>query len=342
MLKKIVKKSLRKILEPLGFALVRQEVLNHFYHSGISHKPATLPEGAEAYLYSHNPQLLDLRERYKSFSPIFQAGSKWTDAFLKEKLVMAYFRGDNAYVWQWQGANNAASHYLTACYIQQMDHTGLLEKLAEDDYFGIYTFLWQGGKKLSRDLLDSVMEILFLEKELALSQKEGLRVLDIGAGYGRLAYRLCQALDNLEKVYAIDGIAESTFLCEYYLRFRGVDDRAVTVAVDQWEKELPKGEILLATNIHSFSECPLVAIEWWLDRLVDLEVPYLMIAPNLERGSEPELLSVEKDKSRLDFRPSIEKRGFRLKSLKPMYQEEALQLHGVSPTWYYLFERQSG
>ena len=46
-------------------------------------------------------------------------------------------------------------------------------------------------------------------------------MLDIGAGYGRLAHRMSAAFPQLEDYCCVDAVPESTFLSEYYLRHRG-------------------------------------------------------------------------------------------------------------------------
>jgi hypothetical protein len=60
--------------------------------------------------------------------------------------------------------------------------------------------------------------------------------------------------------------------------------------------------------VHSWSECTLDAIGWWVDRLVELEVPRLLVVPN-----EPtDLLSSEFDGSRRDFAPLLDRAGYDL------------------------------
>ena len=84
------------------------------------------------------------------------------------------------------------------------------DKLVEDDYFGNITFDID-GKLVSRDLLDSLVEIYFLDRHLGLaSAAPGLTVLDIGAGYGRLAHRILSALPSATRYLCSDAIAEST------------------------------------------------------------------------------------------------------------------------------------
>jgi len=71
-------------------------------------------------------------------------------------------------------------------------------------------------------------------------------------------------------------VAESTFLCEYYLGYRGVARRALTIPLDMISTEIRHRRIDVALNVHSFSECPLRAICWWLDLLVANRVRHLM------------------------------------------------------------------
>jgi putative sugar O-methyltransferase len=132
-----------------------------------------------------------------------------------------------------------------------------MERLDEDGLFGAYTFDFNGEKLVSRDLLDSILEINFLDRHLGLARREGFNLLDVGAGYGRLAHRLATAFPGTMRIYCTDAVSESTFLCEYYLRFRGLADRTEVVPLDEIEARLRTVRIDVATNIHSFSECPM-------------------------------------------------------------------------------------
>ena len=58
-------------------------------------------------------------------------------------------------------------------------------------------------------------------------------------------------------MFCVDAVAISTFICEYYLGFRGADDRASVVPLDELDSLLALQPIDLAVNIHSFSECPI-------------------------------------------------------------------------------------
>ena len=101
----------------------------------------------------------------------------------------------------------------------------------------------------------------------------------------------------------MDAVPESTFLCEFYLKYRGLGDRAQIVPMDELEQRLSSYD--LALNIHSFSECTYASIEWWLRKLKQLRVRYLMIVPN----SPTRFLSTEVDGSQRDFAPLLEELG---------------------------------
>jgi hypothetical protein len=91
-------------------------------------------------------------------------------------------------------------------------------------------------------------------------------------------------------------------------------------------------------NIHSFSECSLAAIRWWMDRVGERDVEWLLIVPN----TPGELLSTEADGTRLDFRPEVERAGFELADHRPVYQSE--ELRGLIPLKdeFFLFRRSGG
>ena len=145
----------------------------------------------------------------------------------------------------------------------------------------------------------------------------------------------------------MDAVAESTFISEYYLRFRGLDQRAVVVPLDDLDDVLDTSGIDLAINVHSFSECTLESIKWWLDVLQKHKIKHLMLVPNAGSHGGTELLSTEhgagkkpaKDMHKyfLDLLPHIEARGYQLVVKEPKYLDPVVQKHGVSPTYHYLF-----
>ena len=180
-----------------------------------SHVASALPEGANETLRADNPRITDLKQRYASLENASAHYTGWTDEHVSSQIEWPYFRGDNAYVWQVRDANERDNYQATADYIKSRDRLGLLDKLTEDGAFGVYQYHTDEPKAVSRDLLDSIMEIYFLEDQLSLSKWPNIYILDIGAGYGRLAHRLATAMPDIGQYFCVDAIAESTFLSDY-------------------------------------------------------------------------------------------------------------------------------
>jgi FkbM family methyltransferase len=283
---------------------------------------APLPPGAETDLAADSPRLADLRRRYAASGLPITVPSVWNDDLLASQLDLVHFRGESPFVWhyrEWPRAM-ALKYFVFAQYVHSHDDRGLLDRLGEDGAFGCWTFSYPGFPTVSRDLLDSANELLFLDRHLGILDEPGLRVLDIGAGYGRTAYRMSQAA-SVADYCCVDAVPESTFVCEYYLRHRGCAPPARVVALDELDRALEPGGFDLALNIHSFSECTFEAVEWWFDRLATLRVPNLLVVPN----DRDELLAFERDGSRRDFRPVVEAAGYELTACEPVVDDPAVQ-----------------
>jgi SAM-dependent methyltransferase len=304
-------------------------------HSGRGIAPAD-----RAALCVTNPELEALRQRYAGVrdvirrSPVWRSGSVAGDDLL-------YFRGDNAYVFQYRDKNTPEKYVLTYFYLKTIDTLGLLDIFTEDGDYGVFTFPTgdtdKDGKNrfVSRDLLDSVSELLFLERALQISHLPELKVLDIGAGYGRLAYRAVTALRNIGTYFCIDAIPESTFLSSYYLLRKGAAGTRVVAFDDQ--QDLVPGTIDLAVNIHSFSECSMEAVDYWVSRCAELKIEYLFIVPNMSLEGEKAVRMIDGT----DFSPLLAQYGYRLCHAEPKYGNPEVQKYGVSPKWYYLFRATS-
>lgn len=291
--------------------------------------PPPLPRGAEAVLHAANPRLLELRGRYRGHPAA--ALSSWSDLRLEGQLELANFRGDSQYLFQARGTPEAA-YALSAAYVERHDTLGLLSMLEEDASFGALTFAIE-GRRISRDLLDSVLEIEALASWLGRERLAKARVLDVGAGYGRLAHRL-SAWSREVEVVATDAVPVSTFLCEYYLGYRGCT-RARVVPLHEVQAELVSGGFDVAVNVHSFGEAPRAAVAWWLEQIAAAAVPRLLIV-----HAEPELFAAESDLSRSSYADVLDRVGYRRVALRPKYaHSETVQRLGVFPAWYHAFER---
>lgn len=322
------------LLSILGLRIVRKSALYDWQIGEMdARQKLCLPEGGAEYLTINNPRLGELRQRYSQFQAQTSSPIVWTDDYV-QSFGLQSFRGDNCYVWQTKDPNCDEINYcLTTYYVKAIDTLGLLLKNSEDGLFGVYTYTVD-SQTISRDLLDSINELSFLEKHLRLSQIPDLKILDIGAGYGRLAYRTASSLPNLATYLCTDAVPESTFLSEYHIKFRHIEDRASVVPLDQITESLQGQHIDLAVNIHSFSECTLEAIDWWLSLLAANKVTHLFIVPNAaDHGGEKLALN-----DGVDFSFVIEKYGYRLCCKSPKYEDPLVQKYGVSPTCYYLYQ----
>jgi hypothetical protein len=274
----------------------------------------------------------------------------WTEDYVAQAVSLTRFRLDSAYLWQaepsWLPDGLARvgfapspirelNYVLTAYYVRQVDRMGLLARLSDDRLFGNRIVTVDGALEVSRDLLDSILEISFLERTLGLSGLERPTILDVGAGYGRLAHRLAEALPNLGEVVCTDAVAASTFISEHYLRLRGVDDVARVAPLDEIEAVLAERRVDVAVNVHSFSECSVDAICWWLDLLREHRVRYLLVVPSYHE----ELLTIERGWKLKSFAPALRDRGYRRVTCEPKYAgAPSVQRFGIYPTYYHLFE----
>ena len=167
--------------------------------------------------------------------------------------------------------------------------------------------------RVSRDLLDSINEIYFLLRRAPLLSGEDVSVLDIGAGYGRLAHRMLTAVPNITRYYCVDAVPESTFLCDWYLRYRGLADRATVVPLDMLDR-LGERRIDLAVNVRSFTEMSYPPIATWIGLIAELGIGTLMIVPN--EGNV--FCSRERDGRRRSCFELLKSHGFKLVADEPV------------------------
>jgi hypothetical protein len=328
-----MRRWVQQALRRFGYQLVRTNVRPR-PSLGVHHDDAPLPAGLADRLRADHPRLAELRRRYADSTLPMLMHTWWTAEYVDRTLDLAHFRGDNAYVWQTRHMPEAQlRYYLYARDVAERDRLGLFGRLAEDGAFGCWVYRSSRFAALSRDVLDSVNELNFLDRHAGIARLPGLTVLDIGAGYGRLAHRSCEALPNLGRYYCTDGVAESTFLSEFYLEHRGC--RKATVVPADELATLDGVRFDLAVNVHSFSEMGLAAIDGWLALLQRLAVPRLLVVPN----DATALLSMEADGSRRDFEGVLERHGYRLAVCEPaIADDDVRELIGVRDHLF-LFER---
>jgi len=192
--------------------------------------------------------------------------------------------GRNMYVYQ-------IASQLTPYYhaVKAADKIGLLQRTFEDGSFGADTAMVD-GVNVSRDLLDSVSEMLFLHK--AFLYRPGgldtLSVLDVGGGYGRLTKRWRDAWPK-GKYHVTDGMAVSTYLAKKYLGHYHYG-RSV-VPLTEVHGFLAKTKVDLLINTHSFPEMALADVRFWLRTARTHRIKYIFIAPNGRLTSAPSLVT---------------------------------------------------
>jgi len=253
---------------------------------------SSLPEGAADWLRPDNPLLAELLARYAVFDPRVTTPARWTADRLRPEDLL-WFRGDNAFLWQVRGAHRDPLSY-ALCYYQfaASDDEGLLDRLDEDDLFGIH-LVELDGRPVSRDLIDSAREIQFLRRHLALGDRQAT-ILDIGAGYGG----------------------------------------AAVLPLDEVEPLLAREPVDLAVNVHSFSECTVEAIAWWVERLAAARVRHFLIVPNPGTKNGRECQAADGT----NIEPLLARCGYQPKAREPRYSDPFVQAYGLDPVWLHLFE----
>ena len=280
----------------------------------------------QAYLSASNPYLQRLIQEYQALDCFDH--SLWET--WRSRIDLANFRREGDYLSQLDYGMTEQKYWATLGAVAAEDDQNYLSSFPEDGLFGVISFPI-AGRVITRDLLDSILEINFLRAHLPIAAADRLRVLDVGAGYGRFAWRFTTAFPK-SYVYCLDAVPESTFLCDFYIQFRGLGDRARAVPLGQIN-QVP-APIDLAVNIHSWSECTLKAVDFWLDHLVAREVKHLFVVPHTS-----DFFTRERDGSKLCFLPAIEAHGYRLIQTRPKFSSPLMQEVGVYPVTYYLFQR---
>lgn len=249
----------------------------------------------------------------------------WNERHLNNFDVMK-FRGDNVYVWQTR-VFQEIHFFVSYLFALKVDKLGLHNKLTETGSYGVETFNFD-GKLVSRDLIDSIIEINYLEEKLQFSKSSNFHILDIGAGYGRFAKRIQEGFSNIE-VSCIDAIPLSTCLSRVYLESEIITGK-VTVHQLNTINVIQEGAINLAINIHSFSEMSLSSVVSWVNFLLEKKVENIFIVPN---GSGLAL------NDGTDFGGIFEEAGYQIASVDDKFGDPDFTRFGIYPSKYFLLNR---
>lgn len=269
-------------------------------------------------------RMAELNEIYQRLNLHPKELGVWTAKHTR-KLDLANFRSDNVYVWQKR--NITIENYLVSYLLTKIaDKEDLFTQLNENGSYGVDFFEFS-SRKISRDLLDSVLEINFMIDMVGRDSLAKFSVLDIGAGYGRLARNLAMVFPEM-KIGCIDAIPLSTAISEYYLG-EEIERGQIKVYNLAQLDELANCSFDLAVNIHSFSEMSLSSVEDWIGFLKKAKVPRVFVVPN------PKELSLNSGE---DFREIFERFGYRVSIVRSKFLEGVPENFLLYPANYFYLE----
>jgi hypothetical protein len=325
-LRRAAVRSVNGLARRLGVSVVRTSLLDELASTPAGaepHQPSSWAPPGAAPMIVDTEWLRELSGEYRAH-PVTQLGGYWDSEYTSE-LDLTDFRGDNHYVWQ-RREFGEVNYLTTILYARSHDGHAVLDRIHEDAAFGAQSLELE-GRLYSRDLVESANELNFLLDHLPVADLRPLRLVDVGAGYGRLAHRLATVVPDAE-IYCTDGIAVSTAICDAYIRYRNLADRVTVVPLTRLDSIATP--IPVAMNVHSFSEMSYEAVAWWLDWLVDAGVQWLFVVPNLPG---PALVDGR------SFRDLLDVRRFELAATRPKYDDPLVDRYALYPGVYYLYRR---
>src|SRR5206468_2835392 len=141
-----------------------------------------LPPDADGALRQDNPALLALAARYDALTVDAAAKAMWNARFVRSTVSLAHFRAHSAYVWSYaELPRPTVLKYFIFAQDAARRAGSLFGRLSEDAAFGCLAYEFETHGMMSRDRLDSALELAFIDRHTGLLRKPGLRVLDIGA-----------------------------------------------------------------------------------------------------------------------------------------------------------------
>ena len=252
-----------------------------------SHSGAPLPEGAEARLRADHPRLAELARRYGELdSPWASAPICWTPAHVAT-ADLRQFRGDNLYVHQLRGRNMNEIGYAVSYYC--------VRRCARSSGWGSSTGSTRMGSSActpSSSTAAGCRAICSTRRSSspsssATSASRRVPRADDSRHRRRLRPARPPRGDRLPGDRALplhrrhpDLDLSLRVLPRLPRALAGDRAPARVVPLHELESAIQPGEVDIAVNIHSFSECPPTAIDAWLAFLARKRVAHLMIVPN--------------------------------------------------------------
>ncbi len=196
---------------------------------------------------------------YRAELPALAMWTAWQD---KVKAVLPFYARSPVYVDQAQ----VSAQDLRAV-VSALDPVYDLPGRTRDLPHGASAFLSSWGP-VTRQWVDGNVEIDFLARHVPVMAHQD--VLDIGAGYGRLAVML---EPHVLSYTCVDAVPISVQVCRDYCALYAPSVRVLDI--EQFVDAMPTLRPTLAVNVHSWNECSRAQISRWLDVLDDLAVPHL-------------------------------------------------------------------
>lgn len=239
----------------------------------------------------------------------------WQD---KVREALPNFAADRIYVEQ--NSPSQAEFEEVARWVERRGMIDLHGR-TRDEQYGARVVRTQPFGAITRMWLDSNVEYHFLCEALGMSKcwtgpfnadsgakrLGDMNVLEIGAGYGRLAVPLAPLVRNYS---CVDAVPISTKLCLDYVDEHGAPNIYVYV-LDHFVKTRKHMHVDLAINIHSWNECSLEQIANWLAVLKEMDVRYLFTVSHGQLETVPEAKRVQRayyswGNGQPSFRPLLE------------------------------------
>ena len=166
-----------------------------------------------------------------------------------------------------------------------------------DEEFGARMVDTPALGRVNRMWLEANIEIDFLRRHLPMELRD-TDVLEIGAGYGRLAVMLAPLVRTMA---CVDAIPISTKLCRYYChRFCPSVD---VLNLDDFVANYTLMNPHVVINIHSWNECSPAQVQNWIDVVVAMGTRFLFTVSHGTMGDAYALWH----EGGGNFRPMIEK-----------------------------------
>ncbi len=238
-------------------------------------------------------------------SPEILKLAMWSDWQDKVRASLPNFCAHPIYVDQGQFEEefNKVSHYVAnhVCSCEAMMPIIDIEGKTRDAEYGARVVHTAHLGPVTRMWLDSNVELDFVRRHIPSAR----RVLDIGAGYGRLAVAGRAMFD---RYVCVDAVPISTEVCRAYCgRFASRTEIPslpdfLAIYRDNYS------DIDLAINIHSWNECTRAQISAWLDVLGEIGIPYLFTVSHGQNDASIEQSYYAWEEGRPSWRPLIEER----------------------------------